>query len=65
MSSFTSWYQQYDYDELNRLKRVHEYTGNSQLDWQQEFDYDRWGNRTLNATNVGRKFKQSAEPGAE
>jgi len=23
-----SWYQQYDYDNLNRLQRVHEYTGN-------------------------------------
>jgi RHS repeat-associated protein len=48
----TSWYQQYDYDELNRLKRVHEYTGNTALDWQQEFDYDRWGNRIINATNT-------------
>jgi RHS repeat-associated protein len=47
----TSWYQQYDYDELNRLKRVHEYTGTA-LDWQQEYDYDRWGNRTLNAANT-------------
>ena len=52
VSSSTSWYQQYDYDSLNRLKRVHEYTGNSQLDFQQEYDYDRWGNRTLNATNT-------------
>ena len=52
VSSSTSWYQQYDYDELNRLKRVHEYTGISSIDWQQEFDYDRWGNRTLNATGT-------------
>jgi len=51
-STWTTWYQQYDYDSLNRLKRVHEYTGNTQLDWQQEYDYDRWGNRTLNATNT-------------
>ncbi len=43
----TSWYQQYDYDELNRLKRVHEYTGVGGLDWQQEYLYDRWGNRTI------------------
>ena len=50
--SATSWYQQYDYDELNRLKRAHEYTGNTAIDWQQEFDYDRWGNRTINATNT-------------
>jgi RHS repeat-associated protein len=51
-STSTSWSQQYDYDQLNRLKRVHEYTGNSALDWQQEFDYDRWGNRTINASNT-------------
>jgi RHS repeat-associated protein len=52
VSSSTSWSQQYDYDMLNRLKRVHEFTGNSELDWQQEFDYDRWGNRTINASNT-------------
>ncbi len=52
VSSFTSWYQQYDYDQLNRLKRVHEYTSNATLDWQQEFDYDRWGNRTINASGT-------------
>jgi RHS repeat-associated protein len=51
-SAETNWYQQYDYDYINRLKRVHEYTGNTNLDWQQEFDYDRWGNRTLNATGT-------------
>ena len=52
VTSYTSWYQQYDYDELNRLKRVHEYTGTPSLDWQQEFNYDRWGNRTLSATGT-------------
>jgi RHS repeat-associated protein len=46
-TSSTSWYQQYDYDSLNRLLRVHEYTGNTSLDWQQEYVYDRWGNRTI------------------
>jgi YD repeat-containing protein len=51
-STWTTWYQQYDYDSLNRLKRVHEYTANTLLDWQQEYDYDLWGNRTLNATNT-------------
>ncbi len=43
----TAWYQQYDYDNLNRLQRVHEYTGNPSLDWQQEYVYDRWGNRRI------------------
>ena len=52
VSNSTTWYQQYDYDNLNRLKRVHEYTGNTSLDWQQEYDYDRWGNRTLNAAGT-------------
>jgi RHS repeat-associated protein len=47
-----SWYQQYDYDNLNRLQRVKEYTGNTLLDWQQEFVYDRWGNRTIHQTNT-------------
>ena len=47
-----SWYQQYDYDDLNRLKRVHEFTGNTLLDWQQEYVYDRWGNRTISGTNT-------------
>jgi len=48
----TSWYQQYDYDALNRLLRVHENTGTPSLDWQQEYVYDRWGNRTIHQTNT-------------
>ena len=52
VSTYTSWYQQYDYDAMNRLQRVHEYTGNSSLDWQQEYVYDRWGNRTIHQTNT-------------
>jgi RHS repeat-associated protein len=44
--------QTFDYDALNRLQRVHEYTGNTALDWQQEYGYDRYGNRTIGiATN--------------
>jgi RHS repeat-associated protein len=35
--------QQYDYDSLNRLQRVYEGTT-----WQQQYGYDRWGNRTIN-----------------
>jgi RHS repeat-associated protein len=52
VSSYTSWYQQYDYDALNRLQRVHEYTSNVQLDWQQEFMYDQWGNRRIDVANT-------------
>ncbi len=51
-TSPTSWYQQYDYDPLNRLQRVHEYTGNTNLDWQQKYVYDRYGNRTIHQTNT-------------
>jgi YD repeat-containing protein len=47
-TSSTSWYQQYGYDALNRLSQVHETTGNSALDLQQTFVYDRYGNRTIN-----------------
>ncbi|MGH9874926.1 MAG: hypothetical protein ACRD9S_20925, partial [Pyrinomonadaceae bacterium] len=51
-TSSTSWNEQYDYDSLNRLQRVHEYTGNTALDWQQEYVYDRYGNRTIHQTNT-------------
>ncbi len=50
-SNPTSWYQQYDYDSLNRLQRVHEYTGNTNFDWQQEYVYDRYGNRSINGNS--------------
>ena len=49
---YTTWWQRYDYDSLNRLQRVAEITGNSQTDSQQEYVYDRWGNRTIHQTNT-------------
>ncbi|HEY8185434.1 MAG TPA: RHS repeat-associated core domain-containing protein [Pyrinomonadaceae bacterium] len=51
-TGYKTWWQVYDYDNLNRLQRVHEYTGNTQLDWQQEYVYDRYGNRTIHQTNT-------------
>jgi len=52
VSSYTTWWQQYDYDPLNRLRWVKEFnSGNTQL-WQQEYVYDRYGNRTLHQTNT-------------
>ena len=39
--------QNYDYDSLNRLQRVREGTT-----WQQEYVYDRWGNRTIHQANT-------------
>jgi len=47
-TTWTSWNQQYGYDSLNRLTQVHEYTGSPNLDWQQSYNYDRWGNRLIN-----------------
>lgn len=51
-STSISWHQQYDYDALNRLVRVHEFTDNLTRDWQQEYNYDRWSNRTIHQTNT-------------
>ena len=42
--NFDLFTQDYDYDALNRLRGVTE--GGR---WRQQYDYDRWGNRTLNA----------------
>ncbi|MBC8028532.1 MAG: RHS repeat-associated core domain-containing protein [Pyrinomonadaceae bacterium] len=39
--------QEFDYDRLNRIQRVKEGTS-----WQQEYVYDRWGNRTIHQTNT-------------
>jgi RHS repeat-associated protein len=39
--------QSFAYDNLNRLLRANEGSN-----WQQEFVYDRWGNRTIHQTNT-------------
>jgi YD repeat-containing protein len=39
--------QEFDYDSLNRIQRVKEGTS-----WQQEYVYDRYGNRTIHQTNT-------------
>jgi len=49
--------QSYNYDSLNRLKSVTEYFANyshpdSQPQFVQTYDYDRWGNRTINAAQT-------------
>lgn len=41
------YYDDYEYDNLNRLKKVTE-SGNASF--VQAFDYDQWGNRTINQT---------------
>jgi YD repeat-containing protein len=48
-STYVSWIQQYDYDTLNRLQSVTE-VANGVQQWRQWFSYDRWGNRTIDAT---------------
>ena len=47
-----TWYQQYDYDTLNRLERVKEVTSVTARNWQQEYTYDRWSNRRIHQTNT-------------
>lgn len=42
----------YTYDALNRLDKVEELADGSAFRWRQDYDYDRWGNRTINATNT-------------
>ena len=37
----------YDYDSLNRLTGVSEYQNGATLTGTQQYDYDRWGNRTI------------------
>jgi RHS repeat-associated protein len=49
VSSYVTWRDHFDYDPLNRLQRVHEETPS---DSQQEYVYDRWGNRTIHQTNT-------------
>jgi RHS repeat-associated protein len=50
-SGFSQSTQFYDYDALNRLYQARESYGGSNI-WVQYFNYDRWGNRTINAANT-------------
>ena len=38
----------YTYDQLNRLDKVEEFIDGQTFAWRQDFNYDRWGNRTIN-----------------
>jgi RHS repeat-associated protein len=59
----SSWYQQYEYDSLNRLTQVHEITADSAHDWQQVFNYDRYGNRTIDyATTTNNSYNAIPRP---
>ncbi|MGH9941342.1 MAG: DUF4214 domain-containing protein [Pyrinomonadaceae bacterium] len=48
-SSYTLRYQNYYYDALNRLKQADEYSAAGAQQWAQVYDYDRYGNREINA----------------
>ncbi len=48
-SSLTT--QFYDYDSLNRLDKVREERAGV-VQWQQDYLYDRWGNRTISASGT-------------
>ncbi len=51
-TSATSWFQQYDYDSLNRLTKVREFNPGAVLLWQQGYTIDRYGNRTIDQSNT-------------
>jgi RHS repeat-associated protein len=48
----TLWYQQYDYDSLNRLSKVREFNSSDTQLWKQTYIYDRYGNRTIDYDNT-------------
>ena len=48
----TTWYQQYEYDTLNRLTKVNEFNSQASLLWKQWFQYDRFGNRKIDGSNT-------------
>jgi RHS repeat-associated protein len=48
----------YTYDSLNRLTAVNEYQNGTSLSGKQEYDYDRWGNRTLKPASTLGTYKE-------
>jgi RHS repeat-associated protein len=53
MSSYSYIKQSYSYDSLNRLTSVAEYQNGSTQTSAQNYNYDRWGNRTINGNTWG------------
>ena len=51
-SNPVSWYQQYEYDPLNRITQVNEFNEQAALLWKQWYAYDRFGNRRIDVTNT-------------
>jgi YD repeat-containing protein len=50
--SWTNVVQEYGYDALNRLINVYDKPFNGTPDFIQAYKYDRWGNRTIDASNI-------------
>ena len=48
----TYFEDRYSYDSLNRLTGVSEYPNGATLAGTQQYDYDRWGNRTINPAST-------------
>jgi len=53
ISSYNWMRQNYTYDSLNRLSSVTELQNGSTTSFMQAYDYDRWGNRSINAGSSG------------
>jgi RHS repeat-associated protein len=57
ISDFSYTQDNYSYDSLNRLSSANEIHGRpnwqSTQDFMQSYDYDRWGNRTINPSSSG------------
>ena len=51
ISGYSLTTSSYGYDALNRLSWAKEVRGGADQ-WRQQYDYDRWGNRTINAANT-------------
>jgi RHS repeat-associated protein len=51
-SNPVSWYQTYYYDRLNRLTGTYEWNSSGSIMWGQFFQYDRFGNRTIDQANT-------------
>ncbi len=56
--SYNMLQDQYAYDALNRLQSVGEYQWGAQNVFTQSYDYDRWGNRTINQSSSANINKQ-------
>lgn len=56
--SYNMLQDQYSYDALNRLQSVGEYQWGTQSIFTQSYDYDRYGNRTINQSSSSNINKQ-------